>query len=54
MKKINILEKRLKGIINVIPSIDDVESRLSEAILPLLTAKLNDGYNLSHRSDIMF
>lgn len=47
MKKINILEKRLKGIINVIPSIDDVETKLSEAILPLLTAKLNDGYNLS-------
>ena len=48
MIKKNLLGERLKEIIYAIPSFDDVDTRLSDAILPLLsTTRLMEGYNLS-------
>ena len=48
LSKKNLLGVRLGNIINAVPSIDDVETKLSDAIIPLLsTTKLMDGYELA-------
>ena len=48
LSKKGLLGTRLEIIINAVPSIDDVETKLSDAIIPLLsTTKLMDGYELA-------
>lgn len=48
LSKKNLLGVRLGNIINAVPSIDDVETKLSDVIIPLLsTIKLMDGYELA-------
>ena len=48
LSKKGLLGDRLEIIINAVPSIDDVETKLSDAIIPLLsTTKLMDGYELA-------
>lgn len=48
MRTEHLLGERLKGIIDAILSLDDVETSLSDTILPLLsTTKLLDGYKLA-------
>ena len=45
LSKKGLLGARLEIIINAVPSIDDVATKLSDAIIPLLsTTKLMDGW----------